>query len=47
MNWQSLQVQKDEKKAEDHAEIASRRKAKQTHQVLEGKGKKQRTKGRL
>jgi hypothetical protein len=42
-----MQVQKDEKTAEDNAEIASRRKAKQTQQVLEGKGKKQRTKGRL
>jgi hypothetical protein len=40
-------VQKDEKTAEDNAEIASRRKAKQTHRVLEGKGKMQRTKGRL
>jgi hypothetical protein len=42
-----MQVQKDEKTAEDNAEIASRRKAKQTHRVLEGKGKTQRTKGRL
>jgi hypothetical protein len=42
-----MQVQKDEKKAENNAETASRRKAKQTHQVLEGKEKKQRTKGRL
>jgi hypothetical protein len=42
-----MQEQKDEKKAEDNAGTASLRKAKQTHQVLEGKGKKQRTKGRL
>jgi hypothetical protein len=42
-----MQVQKDEKKAEDNAETASRRKSKQTHQVLEGKGKRQSTKGRL
>jgi hypothetical protein len=40
-------VQKDEKMAEDNAEIASRRKAKQTYRVLEGKGKMQHTKGRL
>ena len=46
-NWQSMQVQKDEKKAEDNAGIASLRRAKQTHQALEGKEKKQRTKGRL
>jgi len=42
-----MQVQKDEKKAEDNAETASRRKAKLTHRVLKGNGKKQRTKGRL
>jgi hypothetical protein len=42
-----MQVQKDEKKAEDNAGTASRRKAKQTHRVLEGKGKKHRTKGLL
>jgi hypothetical protein len=46
-NWQSMQVQKDEKKAEDNAGSASLRRAKQAHQVLEGKEKKQRTKGRL
>jgi hypothetical protein len=40
-------VKKDEKRAEDIAGTASLRKAKQTHQVLEGKGKQQRTKGRL
>jgi hypothetical protein len=42
-----MQVQKDKKKVEDNAGTASLRKAKQTQQVLEGKGKKQRTKGRL
>jgi hypothetical protein len=42
-----MQVQKDEKRAEDTAGTASLRKAKQTHQVLEGKGKQQHTKGRL
>jgi hypothetical protein len=42
-----MQAQKDEKKAEDSAGTASLRKAKQTHQVLEGKEKQQRTKGRL
>jgi hypothetical protein len=42
-----MQEQKDEKKAEDNAGTASLRKAKQTHQVPEGKGKKQRIKGRL
>jgi hypothetical protein len=36
-----------EKKTEDIAGTASLRKAKQTHQVLEGKGKQQHTKGRL
>jgi hypothetical protein len=40
-------VQKDEKMAEVNAEIASRRKAKQTYRVHEGKGEMQRTKGRL
>jgi hypothetical protein len=42
-----MQVQKDEKKAKDIAGTVSLRKAKQIHQVLEGKGKQQRTKGRL
>ncbi len=42
-----LTKQKDEKKAEDIAGTASLRKAKQTHQVLEGQGKQQHTKGRL
>jgi hypothetical protein len=42
-----MQVQKDEKKAEDIAGTVSPRKAKQTHQVLEGKGEQQNTKGRL
>jgi len=42
-----MQGQKDEKKDENNAETASRREAKQTHQALEGKGKKQCTKGRL
>jgi hypothetical protein len=37
----------EQKKAEDKAGTASLRKAKQTHQVLEGKGKKQRRKGQL
>jgi hypothetical protein len=31
-NWQSMQVQKDEKKAEDNGGIASLRRAKQTDQ---------------
>jgi hypothetical protein len=42
-----MQVQKDKKKAEDIAGTVSPRKAKQTHQVLEGKGKQQNTKGQL
>jgi len=42
-----MQEQQNGKKAEDNAGTASLRKVKQTHQVLKGKGKKQRAKGWL